>query len=87
MTFSHNPFLASYSVFHADRDYSNFDTTRGDAVLIAFSNLLKGVMRRYDLENTKECVWTKKPVSDNFHLSLSFSGSTALRTFAAFSVS
>jgi hypothetical protein len=69
--FSHNPFPASCSVFHADRDYLNSDTIRGDGVLITVSNLLQVVMRRHDLETTKECVWIEISVSGNLHLSLS----------------
>jgi hypothetical protein len=43
---NHNHFPASYSVFHADRDYSNPHITRGGGVTVADSNLLQGVMRR-----------------------------------------
>jgi hypothetical protein len=66
--FSHNHFSTSYSVFHVDRDCLNSHTTRGGGVLFALSNLWEGVMRRHDLEATKECVRIEIPVSDNFSL-------------------
>jgi hypothetical protein len=65
---SHSPFPASYSVFRADRGYLNSHTTRRDGVLLAVSNLLQNVMRRQDLEGTKEYVWIEIPVSGNLHL-------------------
>jgi hypothetical protein len=37
-------------------------------MLIAVSESLKGVKRRYDLEMIKECVWVEIPVRDNYSL-------------------
>jgi hypothetical protein len=66
--FSHDLFPVIYSVFRADRDYSNSHTTRGGGALIAVSNLLQGFMRRHDPETAKELVWVEIPVSDSFNL-------------------
>jgi hypothetical protein len=66
--FSQNLFPDTYSVFRADRDYSNSNTTRGGGVLIAVTNLLKGIKRRHDLETTTESVWFEIPGSDNVNL-------------------
>jgi hypothetical protein len=51
--FSHSHFSVSYSIFRVDRDYINPHTARGGAVLTAVSNLLQGVMLRYNLETTQ----------------------------------
>jgi hypothetical protein len=65
---SSNHFPVSYSVFRVDTDYLNSHVTRVGVVVIEVSNLLQGVMRRYDPETTKECVWIVISVSDNFSL-------------------
>jgi hypothetical protein len=66
--YNHSLFPNSYSVFRADRDYTDLNLTRGGGILIAVHHSIFGCIRRHDLELTNECVWIEIPVNGGFNL-------------------
>jgi hypothetical protein len=66
--YNHNLF----SVFRADRDYSNFNLARGggSGILVAVHHFISGCvgLRRYDHELNNKYVWTEITVNDGFSL-------------------